>query len=177
VALLLALLWVMQPWVLQSWVTWPWTSIGRASAVLAPPAPQIPTPTASSPNQLDALERLAAGGDPAAQFDLGVRYWTGDQVSQDYVQAVRLFSLAAEQGNVAAQAMLGNCYWAGRGIPSDPVRAYFWSFLAQESGDEASKSRAASFATNLTSGQIAVVQREARDWMALHPRIAKDSHP
>lgn len=173
---LLALLWATQPWVLQSWVTWPWASIGRASVGPAPSVPQILALPVLSNNQLEALGKLAASGDPAAQFDMGVRYWTGDQVAQDYGQAVRWFSLASEQGNVAAQAMLSDCYWAGRGVPADPMRAYFWSFLAQDGGDEASKSRAALLATNLTSGQIAVVQKEAKDWMALHPRVAKDSH-
>jgi putative methionine-R-sulfoxide reductase with GAF domain len=173
---LLALLWVTQPWVLQSWVTWHWAATDRASAGSAPSAPQNPALPVSSANQLEALQKLADGGDPAAQFDVGVRYWTGDQVPQDYAQAVRWFSLAAEQGNVAAQAMLGNCYWAGRGVPPDPMRAYFWSLLAQAGGDEASKSRVALLATQLTPGQIAVAQKEAKDWMALHPRAAKDSH-
>ena len=175
-AVLLALLWATQPWVLQSWVTWPRTAVGRASAGPAPPIPRNLTPSVLSNNQLEALEKLAVGGDPAAQFDVGVRYWAGDQVPQDYAQAVRWFSLAAEQGNVAAQAMLSDCYWAGRGVPADPMRAYFWSFLAQDGGDEASKSRAAVLTTNLTSGQIVVVQEQARDWLALHPRAAKDSH-
>lgn len=176
VAVFLALLWVTQPWVMQSWVTWPWAAIGRTSAEAPPSAPRNPILPVSSANQFEVLRKLATGGDSAAQFDVGVRYWTGDQVPQDYGQAVRWFSLAAEQGNVAAQAMLSNCYWVGRGVPTDPMRAYFWSFLAQGAGDEASKSRVTLLATFLTPGQIAVVQKEAKDWSALHPRIAKDSH-
>ncbi|MGH9500421.1 MAG: GAF domain-containing protein [Terriglobales bacterium] len=175
--LLLALLWVTQPWVLRSWVTWPWTSIGRVNAGPVPAAPQEAALQSSSAHQLEALEKLAANGDPAAQFDLGVRYSTGDQVPQDYAQAVRLFSLSAEQGSVAAQAMLGNCYAAGRGIPPDPMRAYFWTFLAQDGGDEASKSRVALYAAHLTAGQIALVHKEAGDWLAAHPRLAGNSHP
>ncbi len=159
------------------WVTQPWRTNSRQPTAGAPSPPQEVTPPAPSANKLDALQRLADAGDPAAQFDLGVRYWTGDQVPQDYGQAVRWFSLAAEQGNVAAQAMLGNCYWAGRGVPPDPMRAYFWSFLAQAAGDEASKSRVALLATRLTPSQIAVAQKEAKDWMTHHPPAAKDSSP
>jgi GAF domain-containing protein len=165
---LLALLWASQPWVKQRWMMQYWSKISRSdlgSAAL----PQAAAPPAASASKLEALRQLAAGGDPVAQFDIGERYWTGDQVPQDYAQAVRWFSLAAEQDNVAAQAMLGDCYWAGRGVPSDPMRAYFWSFLAQAGGDETSKSRVALIASRLTASQIGMVQKEVKDWMARHP--------
>lgn len=159
------------------WVTQPWTAISRGNTRVASAPLQEVVPPAPSANKLERLQRLAAGGDAAAQFDVGVHYWTGDQVPQDFGQAVRWFSLAAEQGNVAAQAMLGNCYWAGRGVPPDPMRAYFWSFLAQAAGDEASKSRVALLATRLSPGQIAVAQKEAHDWMTGHPPATKGLSP
>jgi len=158
------------------WVTQPWRANGRGKADAVSPSPQeVGAPPAASVTRLETLQRLADGGDAAAQFDMGAHYWTGDQVPQDYSQAVRWFSLAAEQGNVAAQAMLGNCYWAGRGVPPDPVRAYFWSVLAQAAGDEASKSRVALLATRLSPAQMAVAQKEARDWIKQHSPPAKDS--
>ncbi len=159
------------------WLTQPWRTNGRGNAGFAPPPPQEVTPPAPSANKLETLQRLADAGDPAAQFDFGVRYWTGDQVPQDYSQAVRWFSRAAEQGNVAAQAMLGNCYWAGRGVPPDLLQAYFWSFLAQAAGDEASKSRVALLATRLSPGQIAVAQKKANDWMTHRPGKALSTAP
>jgi GAF domain-containing protein len=152
-------------------LTQPWSG-NRGNAGGAASAPQAAVSDDSSASKLERLQKLAAGGDPAAQFDVGVHYWTGDLVPQDYGQAVRLFSLAAEQGNVAAQAMLSNCYWAGRGVPVDPMRAYFWSFLAQAGGDESSKSQVALLASRLTAGQIAMAQKEARDWMTQHPAKA-----
>jgi putative methionine-R-sulfoxide reductase with GAF domain len=158
------------------WAAQRWTLNGRGTsgaAVSDPQAATLPAPVAS---KLAALQRLAAAGDPAAQFDIGMRYSTGDQVPQDYGQAVRWFSLAAERGNVAAQAMLGDCYWAGRGVPADPTRAYFWSLLAQAGGDEASKARVALLASRLSAGQIAMGQKEAHMWMTLHPQATKDSH-
>jgi len=157
------------------WLTQPWRANGRG-AVNTPP-PQEVAPPVPSANKLETLQRLAASGDSAAQVDVGMRYWSGDQVAQDYVQAARWFHLAAEQGNVAAQAMLGNCYQAGRGVPPDPMQAYFWSFLAQAAGDEASKSRVALLASRLTHAQIAVAQKQANDWMTQHPRAANDSSP
>jgi len=168
----LALLWVTQPWLAQQWSA---SSRGNSDAVSSAPL-EAASPAATA-SKLETLQKLAAGGDPVAQFDVGERYWTGDQVPQDYGQAAHWFSLAAEQSNVAAQAMLGNCYWAGRGVPADPVRAYFWSFLARAGGDETSKSRVALLASRLSAGQIAVVQKEAYEWMAQHPRATQDSSP
>jgi len=167
---LFVLLWVTQPWVAEGW-----RNVRGKSDVA--PSPEETVAPASSANRMETLQKLADRGDSAAQFDVGAHYWTGDQVPQDYSQAVRWFSLAAEQGNVAAEAMLGNCYWAGRGIPPDPVRAYFWSVLAQAGGDETSKSRVALIAARLSPGQIAVAQKEANDWMAQHPRTPKDASP
>ncbi len=159
------------------WATQHWSEIGRGSESAASSAAQKnPTP-APADDKLETLQKLAASGDPAAQFDVGARYWTGDRVPQDYAQAAHWFLLAADQDNLAAQAMLANCYWAGRGVPADPLRAYFWSFLAQAAGDEASKSRVALFASRLSPGQIAAVQKEANDWLAEHPRAAKDPSP
>jgi GAF domain-containing protein len=156
------------------WVTQPWRTNGRGGDEIAFPSQKQAAPPAA-PGKLETLQRLAAAGDPAAQFDFGLRFWTGDQVPQDYQQAARWFSLAAEQGNVAAQAMLGNCYWAGRGVPADPMRAYFWSYLAQARGDETSKSRVALLASSLSASQIAMAQKEANDWMTRHAPAATNS--
>jgi GAF domain-containing protein len=157
-------------------VTQPWNA-SHVSSDAASSAQKAVVPPEASGSKFEMLQKLAAGGDPAAQFDVGVRYWTGDQVPQDYGQAVRLFSLAAEQGNVAAQAMLSNCYWAGRGVPVDPMRAYFWSFLAQAGGDETSKSRVALLASRLTASQIALAQKEAHDWLTQHSGKAAATAP
>jgi hypothetical protein len=41
---------------------------------------------------------------PAAQNDLGIRYYNGDSVPQDYAKAVEWYRKAAEQGDADAQA-------------------------------------------------------------------------
>lgn len=47
-------------------------------------------------------------GDPAAQFELGRMYLTGEGGEKNTVQAARWFQLAAQKGNTSAQAMLGS---------------------------------------------------------------------
>jgi hypothetical protein len=119
-------------------------------------------------NDFDKLRKLATDGDPNAQFDMGARYATGEDVKQDYAESVRWFTLAAEQGHVIAQATLGAYYWAGRGIPQDLGKAYFWSLLAQAGGDEASRYRVSVLASRMPHSQVAAVQLQANDWLKAH---------
>jgi GAF domain-containing protein len=131
-----------------------------------------PAKTASAPvpggTDFDTLLKLANDGDPNAQFVLGARYATGEDVKQDYSESVRWFTLAAEQGHVIAQATLGAYYFAGRGIPQDLSQAYFWSLIAAAGGDEASKYRVAALASRMPHSQIAAVQLRANDWLKAH---------
>jgi putative methionine-R-sulfoxide reductase with GAF domain len=134
-------------------------------------APSSALPNSGIPENLPAIRRLADQGDPTAEFAIGARYATGEEVPQDYAQAVRWFTKAAQQGQVAAQATLGAYYWAGRGVPPDLMRAYFWSFLAEAGGDEASRSRVALLASRLTRGQILAAQKQANEWFKQHQMV------
>jgi len=164
-----ALLWLIAPWV---------SSTKRSSARI--PAHAQPTPTAlpkssnlpANVSDLASLRKVAEQGDPAAQFSLGARYATGEEVKQDYTEAVRWFTLAAEQGHILAQATLGAYYWAGRGVPQDLTKAYYWSVLAQAGGDQASKYRVAVLASRMSRSQVLAAQQQANDWLsnfASHP--------
>lgn len=124
---------------------------------------------------LGKLRRLALDGDPNAQFDLGARYATGEDVQQDYTESVRWFTQAAEQGHVIAQATLGAYYWAGRGIPQDLSKALFWSVIAQAGGDQASKYRVTVLEARMSRSQIAAAQQQASDWLKKHEVPGKTS--
>jgi putative methionine-R-sulfoxide reductase with GAF domain len=132
------------------------------------------TKTVAAASNLEGLRRLAEQGDPIAEFAVGARYATGEDVPQDYTEAVRWFSLAAEQGHVVAQATLGAYYWAGRGVPQDLVKAYLWSVLAQAGGDEASKYRVAVLASRMSRSQIVAAQQQANDWIKQHQQESKN---
>ncbi len=122
----------------------------------------------SRATDFESLRKLAADGDPDAQFDMGARYATGEDVKQDYAESVRWFTLAAEQGHVIAQATLGAYYWAGRGIPQDLSKAYFWSAIAQAGGDAASKYRVTVLASRMSHSQVTTTQQQANDWLKAH---------
>jgi putative methionine-R-sulfoxide reductase with GAF domain len=153
-----------------------------SSQVSQPPAKPVslpasipPAPPAVTDDSFEGMRKLGEQGDPAAQFSVGARYATGEDVRQDYAEAVRWFSMAAEQGHVVSQATLGAYYWAGRGVPQDLVKAYFWSVLAQAGGDEGSKYRVAHLASRMSHAQIADAQQQANDWIKEHQALSQNS--
>ncbi|KAF9079071.1 hypothetical protein BGX23_005135 [Mortierella sp. AD031] len=76
--------------------------------------------TLSSPSiQIDNIEQLIAEaglGGASAQVRLGTIYRDGEGVSQDYVQAMEYFSMAADQGHVSAQYAIGELHFYGQGF-------------------------------------------------------------
>lgn len=127
------------------------------------------------PQDFTGLRWLAEKGDPAAQFAVGAHYATGEDVPQDYAEALRWFTLAAEQGHVGAQATLGAYYWSGRGAPQDLNKAYFWAVLAQSGGDDASHYRVAFLASRMTHAQVVAAQQRAEEWIKAHESASPPS--
>lgn len=131
--------------------------------------------TGTAAGDLQSLMTLAQQGDPAAQFAVGARYATGQDVKQDYAEAIRWFTQAAEQGHIVSQATLGAYYWAGRGVPPDLEKAYYWSILAQNAGDQASKYRVAVLTSRLSTVQVTAMQNRANEWTRAHRGISQAS--
>ena len=82
------------------------------------------------------LQAAAGLGDAEAQYGLGLLYYNGDGVEQDYEEAVRYYRLAAEQGYRQAQCNLGFCYFDGTGVEQDYEMARKYYQLAADQGDE-----------------------------------------
>lgn len=78
-------------------------------------APISSAPTQDVADEIRRLEQAAAAGRADAQADLGMRYYNGDGVAQDYNLAITLFRRAAAQGNPRGHVGLGLCYDTGRG--------------------------------------------------------------
>ncbi len=74
-----------------------------------------------------------------AQLYLGMMYALGQGVPKDYSEALKWFSLAAEQGDAQAQYVLGSMYFEGRGVPQVYSEAFKWFSLAAEQGDAAAQ--------------------------------------
>ena len=65
---------------------------------------------------------------------LGILYYNGKAVSQDFGEARRLFRLATAQGNAGAQYALGHMHLVGHGGPPDLAKAKWLYGLAAAQG-------------------------------------------
>jgi TPR repeat protein len=77
---------------------------------------------------------LAARGDAAANFNLGVMYDRGQGFDQDNAKAIELYRVAAENGYAPAQFNLGASYHRGQGVERDAAQAAKWWRRAAEQG-------------------------------------------
>jgi TPR repeat protein len=82
-----------------------------------------------------SLYKRAASRDPEAALSLGLMYLNGDDVLQDYSEAMIWLKLAAEQGDSYAQSRIGSMYFRGEGVTMDYANASYWFKLAAEQGD------------------------------------------
>ena len=61
-----------------------------------------------------------------AQYNLGVMYYEGRGVAQNYQQALSWYQKAANQGVAGAQYNLGLIYATGQGVAQDFQQAKAW---------------------------------------------------
>ena len=73
-------------------------------------------------------------GHARAQYSLGLMYYKGLGVPQDYKTAIKWYTRAAEQGFAKSQFKLGVMYRKGLGVPRDYKTAQKWYTLAAEQG-------------------------------------------
>jgi TPR repeat protein len=111
------------------------------------------------------LHAKAAGGDPAAQNELGEAFQAGKLgLAKDPVEAAKWFMLAAVQNHPAAQANLGVCYEHGEGVAKHELEAYKWYLLAAAQGNENATDNASLLELLLSPDQIAEGKRRAENF-------------
>lgn len=81
---------------------------------------------------IEKLKRKAAQGNADAQYALGNCYSTGQNVAEDYAEAVKWFRKAAERNNIQAQYKLGVAYLDGIGIAKNHQEGAKWFRKAAE---------------------------------------------
>jgi TPR repeat protein len=77
----------------------------------------------------DGKPKVKEGLDATEQFNLGVFYENGLEVTHDYKEALKWFSLSAEQGCADAQNNLGVMFEQGLGVPQNYVLAIHLSLI------------------------------------------------
>lgn len=93
-----------------------WMSLGGLSSLLAQ----------STGDGVESLRRWADRGDADAQFELGLRLLTGQEVTKDVEQGRRWVQAAAEAEHLRAQYVMGSLHEDGLGVPRDESKALQW---------------------------------------------------
>lgn len=81
------------------------------------------------------LLEAAALGDAKAMTALGMMYYRGDSIPQNYIEAANWFQRGAAAGSVRAMTKLGQMYSNGRGLPQNYAKAAHWFRKGAEAGD------------------------------------------
>ena len=68
----------------------------------------------------------AEQGNARAEYTLGLMYYFGRGVPQNYLEAAKWYRRAAEQGDPNAQYNLGLMYHHGQGVPRDDAESMKW---------------------------------------------------
>lgn len=72
---------------------------------------------------IDHLRKAAELGNASAQNHLGICYYNGEHIEQDYGEAFSWFNKAVENGEQKALYNLGVCYSRGHGVEVDVDQA------------------------------------------------------
>ena len=86
---------------------------------------------------LDELKGQAESGESWAQFNLALKYFSGDANpagTREYDRAAEWFEKAAVQDNVDAQFALGTLYCQGKGVGQDKQRCKELLLKASDNG-------------------------------------------
>lgn len=97
------------------------------------------------------LRQPADDGYAEAQSWLGVCYYEGKGVTQDYAEAAKWYRKAAMQGDEYAQYALGFMYFHGQGVAQNNIEAKKWLGKAAAQGNKDAKEELAKLNSSLVS--------------------------
>jgi TPR repeat protein len=110
---------------------------------------------------LKKLREAAQNGDCAAQYNLGVAYFEGKEVDQDYIEAAKWYGAAADQGDGQAQFNLGLMFYRGVGLPKNLAYAYELFSLAAAQNDARAKQGMAAILSEAPADVLAEIHKLA----------------
>ena len=111
---------------------------------------------------------LSEQGDPIAQTYLGIMYYRGQGVPQNFNVATYWLHIASRAGVPTAQYFLGLMYDKGQGVPQDFVYAHAWLNLAVAHAEPRLRSRWVlirdAVASKMSEAQLFEARRLAYAW-------------
>jgi hypothetical protein len=107
---------------------------------------------------------LAEKGSAAAEFNLGLLYYDGRGVAQDFTEAAQWFERSADQGYGKAQYNLGEMYAIGKGVKRDYVQSYKWLSVCAANGNDTCGQHRDLVEKKLKNSQLSTAKRLAQEW-------------
>jgi len=101
-----------------------------AISLIAPRGMQAQAPRYSGSD----LKTWAQRGDADAQFELGLRLLTGEEMKKDEKAGLEWMEKAANQKHLRAQFVMGSLYEDGAGVKKDEAKAVDWYRKSAENG-------------------------------------------
>ena len=114
----------------------------------------------SESDPMELIRRRAEGGDPDAQFTLGLHLHDNGNDSEAFPWILK----AAIRGHPIAQMNAGICYGNGDGTNVDFVSAMKWLLLSVKSGYRVPREAMANIRAQLRPDQFAQAARQAEEW-------------
>jgi uncharacterized protein len=111
-----------------------------ATKTVLEPQPDIGFHKVDQGDYVATVATFAEWGDVKAQHNLAALFLEGVEVEQNYAEALKWHTLAAEQGLALAQHDLGTMYLEGLGVAPDVAQAFHWFSKAAEQGDAKAQS-------------------------------------
>jgi TPR repeat protein len=124
----------------------------------------------SPPSTAGLLPNPLSPAPAEAQFTSGLTFAHGQGVAQDYVQAARCYTAAAEHGHSRAQLNLAVLYENGQGVARDQAKALTWLSKAANLGNADAQYRLGvhqHMACRTTRPGLAEGRIEALKWVLL----------
>ncbi len=84
---------------------------------------------------MELLQNCAEAGNPDCAYQLGMAYYEGKIVPQNYTKALKWFEREALYSNDKAETMLGNMYIMGQGVEQNNGKAINYYFKAADQGN------------------------------------------
>ena len=138
------------------------TGIGSSTQeVVNLPGGDYVAPAQHEEDAVKWFRKAAEKGTGWGQYNLGLRYASGQGVPQDAGEAFKWFSQASAQGHALAEYHLGSMFDQGMGAAPDPIEAYKWYHLAAIQGVREAQAAQDRLQRVLSAEQIAEANRRA----------------
>jgi TPR repeat protein len=107
--------------------------IGTGHVRAAESSPSASEAEAGALQRLSLTELLDLHS-PAALYEVGYRYYAGQDVAKDISKSIEYFRSAAGLGHAQAMFSLGVIYQQGQSVPADDAEGFRWYLRSAEAG-------------------------------------------